>query len=402
MDEIVRNFSTDPIVLEEVLITDLNIESTPSIKYLNSGNGDWETDRHNVDFNKLTLENDIVIFDISGEAHTYELPSYEHQYFTYEYSWDSNYVKDDKLAKKVRWFTSDLYEREYRVKTHQYCWFEHAVKTSFRPEQRDFYNSKEFDNIDKHFIFMNNRKSPARVYLLSLLEKYNLVNKSYIGFDISKKVIDNYLEFGMNHPNSIIGLRYDYDYKIDKLYNDYITKVDVENTITGLLKENNYYLDRSKSKDGYIESVADSGNPWEYNVGISKFFNSSFLYICSESCIAEDKLFLTEKTFKGFLSMRPMIIIGNSFTLKKLREMGYKTFDKWIDESYDEIVDVNERISKISEILIDLGEKSIDELKDMLNDMREVLKHNYDNLLKRNSKNAKENLIKEVREFIQK
>ena len=34
--------------------------------------------------------------------------------------------------------------------------------------------------------------------------------------------------------------------------------------------------------------------------------------------------------------------------------------------------------------------------------MREVLKHNYDNLLKRNSKNVKENLIKEVREFIQK
>jgi len=97
-----------------------------------------------------------------------------------------------------------------------------------------------------------------------------------------------------------------------------------------------------------------------------------------------------------------MIIIGNPFTLKKLREMGYKTFDKWIDESYDEIVDVNERISKISEILLDLGEKSIDELKDMLNDMREVLKHNYDNLLKRNSKNVKENLIKEVREFIQK
>lgn len=54
---------------------------------------------------------------------------------------------------------------------------------------------------------------------------------------------------------------------------------------------------------------------------------------------AEDELhnfFISEKTWKPIFAMQPFMILGHKGTLARLREMGYKTFDGLIDESYDQ------------------------------------------------------------------
>ena len=53
--------------------------------------------------------------------------------------------------------------------------------------------------------------------------------------------------------------------------------------------------------------------------------------------------FPTEKTYKLLSCGRPFLAYTTPYFLKELREMGYKTFGRFIDESYDKIEDDDER-----------------------------------------------------------
>lgn len=50
-----------------------------------------------------------------------------------------------------------------------------------------------------------------------------------------------------------------------------------------------------------------------------------------------DGSFLTEKTFKAIKHGHPFVIVGCPGTLRCLRDLGYRTFDHAIDNSYDDI-----------------------------------------------------------------
>ena len=84
-------------------------------------------------------------------------------------------------------------------------------------------------------------------------------------------------------------------------------------------------------------------------------------------------LFLSEKVYKPIACFHPFIIMGNKGSLKKLREMGYRTFDGFIDESYDELPTF-ERFDAIIEAI-----KKINAIEDKLSwfkGMEEILIHN--------------------------
>ena len=79
---------------------------------------------------------------------------------------------------------------------------------------------------------------------------------------------------------------------------------------------------------------------------------------------------------------QPFIIFGNPHTLKKLKELGYKTFDKWWDESYDNEIDTNKRFDKIVNILEHISESDMDKCFQIKNEMKEILIHNYKHMFK--------------------
>ena len=93
-------------------------------------------------------------------------------------------------------------------------------------------------------------------------------------------------------------------------------------------------------------------------------------------------LFFTEKTFRPLAMCQPFIYVSSYGMLKKLKSYGFKTFDKWWDESYDEIENDNQRLEAIIELISNLNKKSLEELSEMYLDMISVLKHNYNNLFK--------------------
>ena len=54
--------------------------------------------------------------------------------------------------------------------------------------------------------------------------------------------------------------------------------------------------------------------------------------------------FITEKTIKPIRAGIPFVIVGCRHYLKKLKQLGFKTFSPYIDESYDNEPDTNRRI----------------------------------------------------------
>ncbi len=78
---------------------------------------------------------------------------------------------------------------------------------------------------------------------------------------------------------------------------------------------------------------------------------------------------------------QPFIIFGNPHSLKKLKEYGFKTFDKWWDESYDEELDFNIRFEKIVKVLEEIANWSFDKCYEVTNEMETILIHNYRQLM---------------------
>jgi hypothetical protein len=107
-----------------------------------------------------------------------------------------------------------------------------------------------------------------------------------------------------------------------------------------------------------------------------------FLNIVTETLFDMDSIFLSEKTYKPIYLCQPFIIFGNPYSLKKLKELGYKTFDKWWDESYDNEMDVNKRFVKIVNILEQISEWDMDMCFEIKKEMQDILIHNYKNMFK--------------------
>ena len=86
-----------------------------------------------------------------------------------------------------------------------------------------------------------------------------------------------------------------------------------------------------------------------------------------------DGTFLTEKTFKPIKHGQPFIIVGPPGSLQTLRELGYQTFDSFIDNSYDLELDNTKRWAKILNSIQQLKKQDLH--KWFLNCISEV-KHN--------------------------
>jgi hypothetical protein len=107
-----------------------------------------------------------------------------------------------------------------------------------------------------------------------------------------------------------------------------------------------------------------------------------FLNIITETLFDNDSIFLSEKTYKPIYLCQPFIIFGNPHSLKKLKQLGYKTFDKWWDESYDNEIDINKRFDKIVNILEEISEWDMDKCFEIKKEMQDVLIHNYKHMFK--------------------
>lgn len=121
---------------------------------------------------------------------------------------------------------------------------------------------------------------------------------------------------------------------------------------------------------------------WEYTP--VDYMKDSYFHVCSSTFFfkwQEVSPGWHEKEWKPILIKQPHIIKGRPGMLKLLRRFGFLTFDKWIDESYDEIENDWERLYAIAKETERLANLSDEEWDSMLVQMQNTLDFNYDVLI---------------------
>ncbi len=108
------------------------------------------------------------------------------------------------------------------------------------------------------------------------------------------------------------------------------------------------------------------------------WLTSALFHVVTETVYFLPKLHLTEKVFKPIVAKRPFFLVAAPGNLAYLKSYGFRTFDRWIDESYDEETDHYIRIEKITAELKRLCELSPSQLKQMHTEMQQTLEYNFD------------------------
>lgn len=164
---------------------------------------------------------------------------------------------------------------------------------------------------------------------------------------------------------------------------------------------NEHYKNRTKlieffksynPKTHFTYDETDLENSKAANLNVEAH-NNTFVNIVTESSYEENFIFFTEKTFKPIYCAQPFIILGNPHSLKKLKELGFKTFSQWWDESYDEETDFTVRFSKIVKLMEEIASWSLERCLDVTKQMEDVFIHNFEVLNNKTEQEEVKNLL---------
>ena len=124
----------------------------------------------------------------------------------------------------------------------------------------------------------------------------------------------------------------------------------------------------------------DSLPELKYNLAVNITFEDyekTFISVITETLVDDGTLFFSEKIWKPIMVGHPFMVYGNQYSLRHLKKLGFKTFDKWIDENYDNEPNRDIRCKMIVEEVEKFNQKSVDELIKIRQEMHEICEHNF-------------------------
>ena len=80
------------------------------------------------------------------------------------------------------------------------------------------------------------------------------------------------------------------------------------------------------------------------------------------------------------------MVIGGLGTLERIQNQGFKTFSPWIDESYDGIKNIHERLQAIKKEIDRIAAMSYEEIAKLNQELQPIYNHNrecYENFVSR-------------------
>lgn len=150
-------------------------------------------------------------------------------------------------------------------------------------------------------------------------------------------------------------------------------------------QHNRELVETFKSEISFFSNLQDQNNIQDKTFSNSlqnSILNQALVFVALETTVQYPGPFLSNISFKGIADKRPFVILGVPGTLHFLQQLGFKTFDQWWDESYDQEQDLENRIDMIIDILDQLAKLSPAEWQHLCSDMQKILDHNYDHLFR--------------------
>ena len=319
---------------------------------------------HSIHYNttKLNIQNSIVIVNDFLAQERYE-------------NWCDTI--GDEIRFKTIVFCHSLVEKSYEIngllnkKEIYHMASDYEKHSSSVISIDEFYETK--NTLRKNSILcMNRRMREHRLATLCLLNKHNLVKDNGVSFQFT---IDSQFSFvveGVINDN--------------KRYNDFRLEYDK------LRKMKYQYVDYPialEAKDG-----VNHGYGWENK----RPYLDSYLNITTETDFINPTGYASEKVWKPFGFFQPVLLVGSQGTLEFIRSFGFKTFDGFIDESYDKEKDNVKRFELIEKEIIKLSKMSKQEVHDWYWSMEDILVHNF-NLFKDYGSNRYEQYVKMFKEL---
>lgn len=125
-----------------------------------------------------------------------------------------------------------------------------------------------------------------------------------------------------------------------------------------------------------------------------ELYLNSYFHITSETEFAGHRSpFFSEKTWRPILNLQPFLFFGNAYSLEALHDMGFFTFEPFIDESYDRELDIRKRFAKVVEQVVKLQNLSHEQLHALYFEMFDRIQHNQETLAKKVGYNPISKLI---------
>ena len=125
-----------------------------------------------------------------------------------------------------------------------------------------------------------------------------------------------------------------------------------------------------------FKELRNTNKDWDEKTELA-MAQQSFLHVVTETVFDYPTVFISEKSIKPIIYKRPFILVSSVGCLANLKKIGFKTFSRYWDESYDLIQDPAERMLAIIKIIDSICAKSITELQELCIDMQDILDYNF-------------------------
>ena len=125
----------------------------------------------------------------------------------------------------------------------------------------------------------------------------------------------------------------------------------------------------------YIPSLSEKVSSNASANYVSDDFNSTAISIVLET-LFDQRIHLTEKTLRPLACGHPFIVAAGPGTLSFLKKYGFKTFEPYINESYDSIKDNTQRLKAIVDEMSRISKLNESELNELLSNCQKIAEHN--------------------------
>ena len=213
----------------------------------------------------------------------------------------------------------------------------HGSKRS--KENYDLWDNGRNTYREKYYLSLNRLPKPHRIKLLCNLIKHDLLNKGFVSSPKHGDFFEWYVDENLKNEGK-------------------------------KLKEISPLS---------VDGVDFTERKWSYEKFDVKYYLQSYFSIVAENQYTgyKDQLQNSEKIWKPITNFQPFINVGDYNQLKNLQSQGFKTFHPYIDESYDDIMDLNKRFEVIIKEIVRLCSMSKEEIHEWYWNMEEILKYNY-------------------------
>lgn len=220
----------------------------------------------------------------------------------------------------------------------------------------DYPKSLERKKYQKSFLNFNRRWRLHRPLLVLLMYYYKLLDKGYVSFGPSEQ----------NH-------------NWDHAWRGLLHNVSDSPELVNIVLESKSIIDLPPL---YLDTERLDINMPQHSRSTDYFYENSYFSVVSETTFyyknsQENSRFITEKTFKAIAMKHPFLLVTIPNSLNVLKKIGYKTFSPWIDESYDQEFDDHKRMLMIVREIDRLSNLSIVQLKDFIDNCKEICDHNF-------------------------